>query len=212
MAGKQTSSKKEIHTRRAEQLEQMQAAIETLKARIKQYQDKLKQVAVLDSVSRGLYEEIDKLSRKAPAEALTDLALSQANDVIRETKQLLDEDPYVTRLNEFVPAGDNPEHRDAVVVLRQIRQGLERSHGYFKSVIDLLKGRLIEASAVELALELNHEDGADVSKDDLEENGIPVSNSALSGWLVWNGEEQADLFSFTRLDRTNLQEYFADAK
>jgi len=212
MAVKQTSSKKGIQAKRTDQLRQIRSAIETMKTRIKGYQDKLKQVSVLDSVSLGLYDEIDKLSRKAPAEALTDLALSQANDVIRETKQLLDEDSYVTRLNEFVPAGDNPEHRDAVIVLRQIRQGLERSRGYFKSIIDLLKFRLMEAAAVEVALELNMEDGTNVSKEDLQENGIPVEGSVLSGWLIWDDDEQADIFSFTRLDRMNTKEYFADAK
>ena len=192
---------------RTEQLSQIRDAIGTLESRIKVDQKKLKLVAMLDSVSLGLYEEIDKLARKAPAEPLTDLALNQANDVIKETKGLLSEDPYIQRLNQFVAAGDNPQHRDAVVVLRQIRQGLERSYEYFNSEIELLQSRLNEANAVEVALELNLEDGEEVSKEELKANGA----SKFADWLTQNASYE-EIFSFTRLDRTNIQEYFAEAK
>ena len=66
------------------------------------------------------------LTKKAPAESVTDLALNQINDVIRDVKELLQDDPYIQQLVEFIPAGDNPELRDALLVIGQIRQGLKR--------------------------------------------------------------------------------------
>ena len=200
------TTKKE-NKQRLEQLEQIREAIETLEKRINENQKKLKHVALLDSVSLGLYEEIDKLAKKAPGEPLTDIALSQVNDVIKETKELLNEDPYIQRLNQFVAAGDNPQHRDAVVVLRQIRQGLERSYDYFKSQTQLLKSRLSDGKGIEVALEINLEDGEEVSKKELKENGVPVS----ADWLIQN-EHFEEVFSFTRLDRTNIREHFTEAR
>ena len=191
---------------RTEQLRQIQESIVGLDSRIKDYENKAKQVALLDSVSLGLYEEIDKLARKAPAEPLTDLALSQVNDIIRETKELLIEDAYIQRLNQFVAAGDNPQHRDAVIVLRQIRQGLERSYEYFNGLTELLRTRRRDARAIAMAIELNLEDGGEVSEKELKANGVSISQD----WLVHQNYE--DYFSFTRLDRTEIKEFFAEAK
>jgi ElaB/YqjD/DUF883 family membrane-anchored ribosome-binding protein len=115
----------ELKQTRIAQLSQIQeiiAKIEPILKKASGYQKS--QVNLLESVSLGLYDEIDKLAKKAPAEPVTDLVFAQMNQVIRETKELVEDDPYVQRLQEFVAAGDNPQHRDAVVVLRQVRQGL----------------------------------------------------------------------------------------
>jgi hypothetical protein len=83
--------------------------------------------AALKSFTQGLYEEMDKLQKKAPSAGLSDLATKRVNRAIKDAKDLMEEhDSYVTELSEFVPAGDNPEVRDAVLVLREILQALER--------------------------------------------------------------------------------------
>ena len=191
---------------RQNQAKQLEEAIKAIEASIADLQKKSTVVALLDSVSQGLYEEIDKLARKAPAEPLTELAVGQANDLIRETKELLSDDTFVQRLNEFVPAGDNPQHRDAVVVLRQIRQGLERSQKQFSALHMLWHSRLREAEAAVIAVELFLQGRQEVSKDDLKANGVQVEDD----WLVGSGFNKS--FSFLRLDRTNIPEYFGQAK
>jgi hypothetical protein len=157
-------------------------------------------------VSLGLYEEIDKLSKKAPAEPITDLVLNQINDIIRETKQLAETDPYVQRLNEFVPAGDNPQHRDAVVVLRQVRQGLERFRKELDSILELLGARITEAKGIHLALRLHLEDNGIVEKKELEEYGVSISQPWMTG--SWPNE----YFDFNRLDDIDIPTYFGEAK
>lgn len=81
---------------------------------------------MLFSEVTGLYDEMDKLARKAPNEPVTTLQLKILNNFIKKAKHLLSGDTIIDEVEVFVAAGDNPEYRDAVTVLRQIRQGLER--------------------------------------------------------------------------------------
>lgn len=81
---------------------------------------------VLQSEIAGLYDEIDKLAKKAPNEPVTNLQLKIINSFIRKAKLLLRGDNIIDEVEIFVSAGDNPEYRDVVTVLRQIRQGLDR--------------------------------------------------------------------------------------
>lgn len=81
---------------------------------------------VLFSEITGLYDEMDKLAKKAPNEPVTDLQLKILNSFISKAKYLLSGDTIIDEVEVFVAAGDNPEYRDVVTVLRQLRQGLER--------------------------------------------------------------------------------------
>lgn len=81
---------------------------------------------MLQSELTGLYDEMDKLAKKAPNEPITDLQLKILNNFIRKAKHLLSKDTIINEVEIFVAAGNNPEYRDVVTVLRQIRQGLER--------------------------------------------------------------------------------------
>ncbi len=81
----------------------------------------------LHSFVAGLYGEMDKLSKKAPGAAVSDLALERVNRAINAAKALMDkEDEFISDLTVFVAAGSNPEVRDALLVLGEIRSGLER--------------------------------------------------------------------------------------
>lgn len=83
-------------------------------------------VDLVESELTGLYDEIDKLAKKVPNEPVTDLQLRILNSLIRKAKYLLSGDTIINEVEIFVAAGNNPEYRDALTVLRQIRQGLER--------------------------------------------------------------------------------------
>jgi len=87
----------------------------------------------LRSYTDVLYEEMDKLSKKAPSSRLSDLATQRVNRAIHEAKELMAvHDPYIADLVQFVPAGDNPEVRDAVLVLGEIKAALERLNSTFE--------------------------------------------------------------------------------
>jgi len=76
---------------------------------------------------------MDKLAKKAPSAAVSDLAMNRVNRAIKQAKELIGPfDIYAAELAEFVPAGENPEVRDALLVLREITQALQRVDEKFK--------------------------------------------------------------------------------
>jgi gamma-glutamylcysteine synthetase len=155
----------------------------------------------LKSVALGLYEEVDKLSKKAPAELVTDLALQQINDVIRETKELIKEDAYVQRLNEFVAAGDNPELRDSLMVLRQLLQGLDRFQNQLAEDTKKAIAKRNEARFVALGLTLI-EEGEDIDRQSLKtyEHGETI----FDYWMTRDGRQ----FDVETVYGTDLTRHF----
>ena len=83
---------------------------------------------LLDSVLKGLYDEVEKMTKKAPADEITELGLGRVNDLLKRAKDLLKGDPFIDSIDPFVAAGENPEHRDVLLILREIRQGMGRQH------------------------------------------------------------------------------------
>jgi hypothetical protein len=120
---KTTDSKDDILEKRRTQIEKVTLKIREINDEYLLIEKDSGQYHLLKSVSSGLYDELDKLCKKSPAEPITDLALTSVNEVIKETKQLIQNDIYIQRISEFIPAGDNPQLRDAVMVMRQITQG-----------------------------------------------------------------------------------------
>lgn len=197
-----TSKTDTVKQRRHEQLMQIRHAVSVLKAKLQDCQADQRRQGLLESVSLGMYEEVDKLTKKAPAEPVTELVLEQVNDVIRETKQLAQEDPYIQKLTEFVPAGDFPELRDVLFVLRQIRQGLERSGQSFDQKEKNMTARLNEAHTIQTALELSLQGHTPVHSEEISEYGVGVSQQ----WM--HGEFREKQFNFKQLDTIDIEEYF----
>ena len=75
---------------------------------------------------KGLYIEADKLGKKSPSMTVSDLELGNANHIIETVKAFLAGDAIVDRIQRFEPAGDNPEYREIVLVLRQLIQAMNR--------------------------------------------------------------------------------------
>lgn len=82
----------------------------------------------LVSVTGALYDEMDKLNKKAPAMTISQLSLERVNKLIKSAKDLMqqEKDDFIEEIVEFVPAGDMPEYRDVVLVLGQLKAGLDR--------------------------------------------------------------------------------------
>ena len=82
----------------------------------------------LQSVTDALHDELDKLNKKWPEKIVSDLMVQKANKIIVSVKELLKPEPdeFVDEIDEFIPAGDNPESRDVVLVIAQIQAGLRR--------------------------------------------------------------------------------------
>lgn len=192
-----------IIEQRNNQIKQLDEIVDKLGKKLDDLRHKQKTLGLLQSVSIGLYDELDKLAKKAGADLVTDLALEQVNDFIRDSKVLLAEDPYVQKQKEFIAAGDNPQHRDVVVVLRQLRQGLERFAADNNSLQEKVEGLLAEAKDVHIAVEIFLEDPeTGVTSEDLKSHHVTLTEH----WM--EGDSYERTFSFEMLDQTNIPEYF----
>jgi hypothetical protein len=101
------------------------------KSRYEELESKRPKYNLVHNVLDGLYDEIEKLTKKAPADQVTELALRRVNALIKEAKELLKGDPFIDTIDVFVAAGDNPENRDVLLILREIRQGLKRQNSEY---------------------------------------------------------------------------------
>jgi hypothetical protein len=122
-------SKKE--TERTSQLERVKKSLNQLLGEQKALEKKQEAHANLSSHLEGFYAEIAILAKGKTLVEVTPLVVDQINDIIRDAKVIVQNDVYLDRIKEFVPAGNNPVYPDVLIVARAVRQGLERCESGF---------------------------------------------------------------------------------
>ncbi len=205
MARKATTNQ-ELSNRRAKQLDEIRTIGAALRTQKQELSKRNATRKLLSSVAVGLYEELDKLCKKAPAESVTNLSLKHINEAIREIKELGVNDSFLQRLSEFVPAGDNPELRDAVFVMRQALQGLERLESAAGREEQWLGSRLADAHVIETALRLFQEGDSEIALATLQKH---VVGDAARAWTAGGDFDYQRSFDFERLDALNYGTHFA---
>lgn len=190
-------------TRRKAQLEEISGIVEKSQAQLGTYKAQSDKHKLLLSVASGLYEEVDKVSKKAPAEPVTNLVYEEVNQVIKESKELTPNDAYMQRLKQFVAAGENPPYRDVVVALKLLLQGLKRFHESLYKLELSEAGRIYEGKAVQSALRYYSQNEANASASILRDMNTPAPDEWLDGY--------PSTFDFHRLDRMDIATYFSAA-
>ena len=94
---------KELRTRRTLQLENSQAAVKKLAGELKDVKKTAKRCETLSNHSGGFYDETNKLAKGKTLIEATPLFVDQANDIIRDAKDIVKNDIYLDRIKEFVP-------------------------------------------------------------------------------------------------------------
>lgn len=189
----------EVRRRRVEQQQTIQAAADRLEDALRSVRENRKKCERFASHLAGFYEEVDKLAKgKALLEA-TDLIVEHANNIVREAKTLIKDDPYLEQVKEFVPAGDNPVYPDVVVVARTVQQAVERFASDLKSQQDVLAPRLREARTILGALRFfTTEDDYVATKADV----ATLMDNPSDDWF--HGPYGNERFNFTRLDNRDI--------
>lgn len=187
--------------RRKKQLAEVTQSLETLHQRLISLKEEFRKLKFHKSVVSGLYIEIDKLTKKAPAEEVTDLALKHVNDLIRQTKDLLKNDEYMKTLPEFVPAGNNPQHRDVIIVLRQIQLALDRLFTSLPPTIERAEDLITQAETVRIATVFYVQGRTNPNKADIAANIPSVSGEWLTDIPPYK-------FRFDLLDRIDIADHF----
>ncbi|MHB8637876.1 MAG: hypothetical protein ACYC96_15545 [Fimbriimonadaceae bacterium] len=161
-----------------------------------------REYVLLTSVADSLCSELDKLTKKEPSEELTHLAVEQLNQVIADVKHLIPDDPYIARTKEFVPAGDNPANRDALLVLGQVRAGLARNKPEIDRPLELSG---VKKSEVNKLIELFSFviDGGSDEQDEMPRN----FQYGMEKWFDDVGGYE-DILDYDLISRTNFTELF----
>ena len=155
------NNNQELMQRRSEQLTQISEAISSLEYSQSSSQPNQEKFENLNNVLEGVYDEIDKLSKKRSMDPATDLMVEQVNSIISETQELITGDPYIEKLEIFVPAGDLPEVRDVLFVLRLIHQRMKRFSKRLNQEKEKIGTLLLEAKVIKIALELFQQNYSD---------------------------------------------------
>lgn len=189
---KKQLERKQLAVRQQQLLVDAEAALVELRQAQTNARARAFALAALTSHTEGFYDEIDKLAKGKALFAATDLAVQQVNDIIKDAKGIIERDPHLDRVKEFVPAGDNPVYPDILLVTRAIRQCLSRcakdiENGEKESAKALHAGRTVAAG-----LKCWIETGQQPTKDDVE---AEMGGKPLESWFFEadDGESYMDV-------------------
>jgi len=191
---------------RLEKLESATSAIARIQGDLKTIDKLSKRRSELASHLHGFYWEIDKLAKGKAMIEVTPLMLEQANDIIRDAKEVVSDDTYLDRIKEFVPAGNNPVYPDVLVVMRGVKDCLERSKRQPDERRKHYEYLLSEATTIATALRLNIEEGNDPVL--LKEVVDQIEGSVAEAWFI-EGEDGNYAFDFEDLDARDLDTYLS---
>ena len=148
------------------------SSVETLSRRLRDARDLRRKTTDLSNHLDGFYEEVDKLAKGKTLFEVTPLVMAEANQLIKDVKQVVAGDPFLDRVKEFVAAGNNPVYPDVVIALRTIRQSLARSAERLKDSEKDIDVRLTTARTIAAALHVYRES---------ESNDLPTLGEVRQG-------------------------------
>jgi len=96
-------SKKQIE--RSSQLGQAKRILNQLRSELKALEKNRENHGSLASHLEGFYAEIAVLAKGRTLVEATPLVVGQINDIVRDAKKIVQNDVYLDRIKEFVPAG-----------------------------------------------------------------------------------------------------------
>jgi len=157
---------------------------------------------------QGYYEEIEKLAKGKTLIPATDLIVERCNEAIRDAKAIVQQDPYLDRVKEFVSAGDNPVYPDVLIAVRTVLESLSRSKVRLQGEVTRVAALLREARTISIATALYLKNDAVPSKEDVE---AYTGRADLSDVWFTEDEDGNENFNFDKLDECSIEKYFLEA-
>jgi hypothetical protein len=191
---------------RTQQLQVVQSAIQKLSEALRMVGQKGARHDALSSHVTGFYLEVDKLTKGKALMEVTPLVVEQANDIIQDSKAIVEGDAYLDRVKQFVPAGNNPVYPDVLVTIRIIRQSLERFGKNLETRKKHLANALREAKTINAAIEWLIETDEAPSTDNLL---AYLDRSEIDQSWFEDSRGLTGEFNFDRLDRIKIDEHFS---
>lgn len=194
---------------RTEQLSKAKEALGNLQAELMTLRKRARSRGTLWNHLVGFYDEIDKLAKGRTLVEATPLVVDRANEVIRDAKQIVENDVYLDRIKEFVPAGNNPVYPDVLVTMRSVRQSLQRCEKTLEKQEEQKLKTLTRARTVVGALEcyLSDDENSELAlKEDVDRYVVgDVDDFCFDEYEFDNTTELC--FDFDSFDSQPLEEY-----
>jgi len=204
--------KRELRERRGRQLADARTAVEAVKGELRAAQLTLRRCGALSNHPGGFYEEVDKLAKGRALLEVTGLVVEEANNIIRDAKDIVTNDVFLNRVKEFVPAGNNPVYPDVVVSIRSVRNSLARFHKTLESGIDRTSETLQKARTVVGVLEYFLDDTtAEDERDYPTKSAVRdyVEGEVNNSCFFYDGDNREWYFDFFGLDQRSLKEFLS---
>jgi len=195
----------EERTRRAEQLRTAEGALLKLEEAVRLARENKSRHQALSNHLVGFYSEVAKLAKGRSLLEATSLIVDQANDIIRDAKSIVDGDPYLDRIKEFVPAGNNPVYPDVLLVARSVQQCLGRTEEQLTDREKLTTKMRRQARTIVAALKFFSDQNEHPSKDDVESL---LDAKPPDDWF-FQSDDGGYYFDFERLDRVGVDRSIA---
>jgi hypothetical protein len=190
----------ELLTRRKEQLSTATEALDRLRKELREVRRRESARAALSDHTTGFYDEIDKLAKGKSLLEVTKLIVDETNEIIRDAKALIEGDPFLDRVKEFVPAGNNPVYPDVVVSLKTVLQALGRAESQLESAEQGIGTLIDEADTIRAALYVLVEEDTAPSKDDVLR--VIENDKLVDSWFVET--HSGAVFDFEQLDQIDI--------
>ena len=195
----------ELRTRRAEQLRVAETELAKLEEAVGLARDGKVRHDALSNHLVGFYEEVDKLAKGRSLLEATSLIVEQANDIIRDAKSIIGDEPYLDRIKEFVPAGNNPVYPDVLVVARTVQQCLGRTEKPLADRETRVTKMRRHARTIVAALKYFADHNEHPSKDDVES----LLDAKPPDIWFFQSDDGGCYFDFDRLDRVGIDRSIA---
>lgn len=153
------------------------------------------------------YGEVDKLTKGNRHLEATNLIVTQANDIVRDAKAIVEGDSYLDRVKEFVSAGENPVYPDVLMVSATVQAALRRAESVLEGEEKRHRASHRRARTIAAAVRLFLDTGEEPSKAEVES---VMGQSASSSWF-YKADDDVPYFDIDRLDGTDLEALFAVA-
>ncbi len=197
----------ETRVRRADQLRIAECELEKLEQAVNLARERKSRHEALSNHLVGFYDEVDKLTKGRSLLEATSLIVDQMNDIIRDAKSIIDDDAYLDRIKEFVPAGNNPVYPDVLMVARAVQQSLGRAEKALTDRERRVTKMRREARTIVAALKVFAAHGKHPSKEEVEDllNAKPPDD-----WF-FQGNDENFYFDFERLDGDDVERVISRA-
>lgn len=197
----------ELRERRSAKLLAAESKLRQADAALRALREQVRRREALADHLDTFYAEVDKLAKGNRQIEATNLAVNQANEIIRDAKAVVAGDVYLDRVKEFVPAGENPIYPDVLLVAATVQAAVRRTKSVLAEEEKRLYETWLQAGTLAAAAGLLLEHGETPLWADVKH---ALGEKPAVQWF-YNAEDDRTYFNLDRFDAADEEALFSTA-